>query len=80
MHVGDQFDRLYHQSHTHADLDKAIMACNTAIRITPVGHPYQADRHSQLGEMLFHRIEYSNNMAKMASSATLCSLKMASTI
>ena len=66
--VGDLFYGLHNKYHKNADLDKAIAAYEAAARLTPDGHQYQAELHSQLGLSLLERFEYFGNVADIDSA------------
>ncbi|KIM88292.1 hypothetical protein PILCRDRAFT_771082 [Piloderma croceum F 1598] len=78
MRAGHRFFRLYQQSQKNDDLDKAIAAYDTATKLTPDGHEFQAALHGQLGLALAHRFEYFGNIADIENAifALECSLML----
>jgi tetratricopeptide (TPR) repeat protein len=78
IRAADLFLGLYQQSHQTSDLDKAVVAYETAIRLTPDGHQCQAKLHGDLGIALFHRIEYASDIVDIENAifAFQCSIML----
>ena len=64
-HVGKLFYDLYCESDIKADLDRAIAAYETAVRVTPDGHQRQAELLSHLGVLLSDRFQYFGDVANI---------------
>jgi hypothetical protein len=74
--AGDLASDLFCESSENADLDKAIVAYEEAIKLVQDGHQCQAELYSQLGVSLLRRIANFGNVADIENAiiALECSL------